>query len=448
MDELSAFERRLAAGLDAYAGPRRPVNAVAITRAAAATSPVRRTTLLGSGRVPWRLMAAAALLVVSLAAGAVFVGSQQPQLPPIIGPAGSGLVAYSSDGDIFVGDPMTGQTTAIVTGPDQDASPRFSPDGTHIAFIRGDPWSDDVTIVVVSDDGSDERVVMPAGLSDRGLGFAWTPDSASIVVNHDNFPFTTPYFDGELSLVDVFGRAEPRLLTPPLPIGPGGPYLNRNAPFAHMFRPPNADVILSGGANALHLWDVDLESMTELAPEELSRFEPYSTCGWCVAWSPDGSMISVALNVPDDAIDTFVMDADGTDVRAMPIGTWSPDSSKMALERCSTNPERPGAVIVVVDIASGDERVLGATSVETKTEGSVPPRPSEESEYCGWYEGPDGRVYDYEGWSWTPDGRSIVMLERAGTRPVVVDVETGDAIELPWEADSALSWRARPAIEP
>jgi hypothetical protein len=98
-------------------------------------------------------------------------------------------------------------------------------------------------------------------------------------------------------------------------------------------------------------------------------------------------------------------------------------------------------VIVVVDIASGDERVLGATSVETKTEGSVPPRPSEESEYCGWYEGPDGRVYDYEGWSWTPDGRSIVMLERAGTRPVVVDVETGDAIELPWEADSAPSWQ-------
>jgi hypothetical protein len=49
--------------------------------------------------------------------------------------------------------------------------------------------------------------------------------------------------------------------------------------------------------------------------------------------------------------------------------------------------------------------------------------------------------YAYEGWSWTPDGRSIVMLERAGTRPVVVDVETGDAIELPWEADSAPSWQ-------
>jgi hypothetical protein len=50
-------------------------------------------------------------------------------------------------------------------------------------------------------------------------------------------------------------------------------------------------------------------------------------------------------------------------------------------------------------------------------------------------------VWDYEGWSWSPDGRSIVMLERKGTRPIVVDVETGRVEELPWKADSAPSWQ-------
>ena len=49
--------------------------------------------------------------------------------------------------------------------------------------------------------------------------------------------------------------------------------------------------------------------------------------------------------------------------------------------------------------------------------------------------------YAYEGWSWTPDGRSIVVLERHGTRPMVVDIETGQATELPWTSDSALSWQ-------
>jgi hypothetical protein len=33
------------------------------------------------------------------------------------------------------------------------------------------------------------------------------------------------------------------------------------------------------------------------------------------------------------------------------------------------------------------------------------------------------------------------MLERRGTRPIVVDVETGQATELPREADSAPSWQ-------
>ena len=463
MDELSAFELRLATALEAYVGQRLAVDGVAIAKTAAGVPAARRMTLLGSGRVPWRLMGAAALLVIGLAAGAAWVGSQQ-RLPAIDAPARNGLIAYEIGGDIFVGNPVTGDTSAIVAGPEEDTLPIFSPDGTRIAFVRGDQWTNEATIVVARTDGSDEHVAMPAGYSQRGLLFAWTPDSASIVVNHDSLPFTTPYYDGELSLLNASGVGEPRLLTPPLPIGPGGGYLDMHAPLAPMFRPPNGDLILSaandptvadpaccpGTLEHLVVWDADLESNARLDPEGLEG--DYSFAPWAVSWSPDGSRIAFVVGEHDGTgaylgEGAFVMNADGTGVRPLPSGgTWSPDTSRIAFQRCSTNPERPGAVIVVVDVATGAERVLEATSVETKSEGSVPRRPipipaPSDTDYCGWGSSETWRVWDYEGWSWTPDGHAITFLERAGFRPRVVDVETGEISELPWEADSAPSWQ-------
>ena len=108
------------------------------------------------------------------------------------------------------------------------------------------------------------------GLSaNAASSFTWIPDRASLVVNHDSRPFTTPYFDGELSLLDATGVDEPRLLTPPLPVGVGGPYFRYTDQVAPMFRPPSGDLILSsatgpasaaaaGSLEGLYAWDADL----------------------------------------------------------------------------------------------------------------------------------------------------------------------------------------------
>jgi dipeptidyl aminopeptidase/acylaminoacyl peptidase len=452
MDELSAFERRLARGLETIAGPRREVDAAAVAQAAASHTPVLPSSLRGMERavriprVPWRLIGAVALLVISVAAGSVIVGGQRRPLPAVVGLAGNGLVAYSSGGDIFVGDPIGGDTLAIVVGPEQDSLPTFSPDGTHIAFVRGDPMGEDPRIVVVRVDGTDERFVTPAGFTFRGLDFAWTPDSASLVVNHDSRPASTPYFDGELSLVDASGIAEPRVLTPPLPRWPGTSYFDPNAQVAPMFRPPDGDLILSGNYDALEVFDAELGVKAKLGGEQLEEFEPYWV-GW-PAWSPDGSRILFGLdrasgNATVGQYGTHVLDADGTDLRLLgsDLGTaaWSPDGSLIAAQRGTGDAARPGAVIVIVDVASGTERVLGSTTVDRKIEGEVPNDPN----FAG-YTSPTGRMWDFEGWSWAPDGQSIVVLERYGTRPIVVNVETGEATELPWEADSAPSWQRVP----
>lgn len=470
MDELSAFERQLAAGLEAYAGPRRSIDADAIARAAASPLPLRRSILLflmaavaPAPRLAWRstaivaMVALVAVLALALAASAVIVGNQPLRVPAVVPAAGNGLIAYAHGGDVFVGDLVTGATTAVVSGPEIDSGPIFSPDGTRIAFIRGNPWTEEASLVVVRVDGSDARVVMPPGYSQRGTTFTWTPDGGSLLVNHDSAPLTTPAFDGELSLIDASGVAAPRLLTPPLPIGPGGPYFRYTAQVAPMFRPPNGDLILSYGSEAnvptyvggrgINVWDADLESHTPLEPEALKRFAPYQVAPWRLWWSPDGSMIAFGVGGSSAAEGFYVMNADGSGVRRLEVDgsavAWSPNGTKIAFQLCSTTPAGDGAVIVIVDVASGDERVLEATAVQTKTEGTAHARPGETAgqPLCGYYQGPTGRAWDYEGWSWSPDGQSIVMLERPATRPIVVDIETGKATELLWEADSAPSWQ-------
>jgi dipeptidyl aminopeptidase/acylaminoacyl peptidase len=401
-------------------------------------------------RISFRTVAVLVLLLVTIAASAVIVGGQRPRLPAVV-PAGNGLLAYSTGGDIYVGDPATGETTAIVTGSEIDSGPIFSPDGTRIAFARGDRWTQDASIIVVRTDGSDERVVMPTGFSKRGIDFTWTPDGASLLVNHDSAPFTTPYFDGELSLLDASGVAEPRLLTPPLPRAPGGPYFG-SGQVAPMFRPPNGDAILSGlggstSFDRLYLWNSDLESRTPIGLEALEPFAPYLFTAWDLWWAPDGSRFGFGLiDRTYNPIGTFVMDADGTNLRRLKgVGgvVWSPDGSKIAYQRGCPDPEVQGAVVVVHDVASGAEHVLEASKVETKYEGTLPsPAAAAGPCYGGWIvAGPADRAWDYEGWSWSPDSRSIVMLERRGTRPIVIDVQTGEAEEMPWEADSAPSWQ-------
>jgi WD40 repeat protein len=379
------------------------------------------------------------------------VDSQRDRLPPVVDPARNGLIAYSFDGDIFVGDPTSGETTVIVSGPDSHTNPIFSPDGTRIAFIRGDPlWSFaptaqvDASIVVVRVDGSDERVVMPMGFSKRGVGpFAWTPDSASLVVEHDSLPYTTPYFDGELSLFDASGTAEPLLLTPPLPTAVGAMYFNASAQVAPMFQPPAGDRILSrdSARHTLSVIDVDGSRRTVLIGPSEDEVE----FGGGGVWSPDGSKIvfdgiekasgtGPAVAPAREDFHTYVINADGSDLRAYEYGwstKWAPDGSSLAFER--RVPDESSAVIVIIDLESDAERALEATTAEKKV-GSEFHNMTFNTHHT-WF---------YEGWTWTPDGRSIMVLERPGTRPFSVDIETGQVTELPWEAHSTPSWQRVP----
>ncbi len=87
--------------------------------------------------IPWRSIGLAfALLALLLAMVAALAVGGLPKAPAPFGPAQNGLVAYASEGDIFTADPVTGASTAIVSGPTTDLNPRWSLDGTRLAFER------------------------------------------------------------------------------------------------------------------------------------------------------------------------------------------------------------------------------------------------------------------------------------------------------------------------
>jgi hypothetical protein len=116
-----------------------------------------------------------------MAAIALYAGSQR-HVPPPFGPAVNGLIPYVVNGDIFVGDPVTGTTRLVVGGPGNDNTASFSPDGTQISFLRDMPTGED--IYVARADGSDVRKIISTPLG--GLAtFGWTPTSDGLLVGHD-----------------------------------------------------------------------------------------------------------------------------------------------------------------------------------------------------------------------------------------------------------------------
>ena len=224
---------------------------------------------------------AALVLLVAIVGSLIADESQSWRFPE---PAGNGLIAYSYAGDIYVGDPTTGETAPIVTHASTRSircSRGMVPDRVH---TRRSPDRGS-NLVVVRADGSDERVLLPKDRQHRGFGsLAWTPEGDSLLAQLDTPPFTYPHDDGELSLFDSSGSGEEQLLTPPLAPTPGGHYFNSSIHVAPMFRPPVGDRILSGDRNALSVFDRDLTGATRLGSDALKRYEPYIPFG--LTWSP------------------------------------------------------------------------------------------------------------------------------------------------------------------
>ena len=370
-------------------------------------------------RLPWRLISIAALTIaLLLVAAAVFIGSQ-PRLPAPFGIARNGLIAYDAGGDIYVADPETGEASAIVSGPETDVAPRYSPDGTHIAFERKlDTGLGQ--LYVMRSNGTDLTLITPdpLKLTEPLLGEPWepyqfSPDGRSVLIAVAEGSKAT------ISIAQSDGSGIRRL-----DVGMWA--------YEPSFRPPDGAEILFvgnpgivGKAHGLYA----VEPSTGTVRTILEPSPVLDVAG--AAWSPDGSRVAYwAWGGQAEGINArvHVISADGTSDRLLPAPSdavwqatfaWSNDGSRLFVLRGYT----PGFEDVRPVVIPADGRSSG---VEFRV-----PR-AFNGNCCA-------------NWEWAPDDSRVLgtPANAAGepVQQVIIDPETGVTQPAPWTSTSDPTWQ-------
>jgi dipeptidyl aminopeptidase/acylaminoacyl peptidase len=425
-DSLPRFEHELRDAMRAAAGATRPdyLNDALLRTVAARQRPtwsfpgrwfpmvdIARQPVLAP-RLPWRSIALVlALIALLLAAAWTLLAGAQRRIPAPYGKAGNGLIAFASGGDIYTADPAAGSSKAIIRGPETDLNPRWSRDGTRLAFERkvaGDAGPG--VLYVAHADGSGLTRVTQEPLAVI-TDYAFSPDGRELLVSAED-----PYQTTLVAAVDGSAVRE---------IAEGMPATNAS------WRPTDGGEILFMGAGD---WSDGYGSMRVVGREGgTSRILPNAATGCCkghARWSPDGSMISY---VDWDAADgltarTHVMAADGSWDRVLPLPrgavwqgahAWSNDGTRLLAIRGYTDLFE-AAVPAVIPV---DGRGTG-TDIEA---------PGVANGSC------------CSAWEWAPDDSLILgtPTDSSGAfiDQVMLDPVAGTSRTVPWRSVSLPSWQ-------
>jgi TolB protein len=343
-------------------------------------------------------------LAIALATAGMVVGSRlhlfaTVQLPPPVGLAGNGLIAYSSDGDIWVVNPDGTDRRRLTSGPAYDFDPTWSRDGARLAHWSKDSESDTLQRLIVMDaDGSDPVRV---GTYDHKTMYDpsqvdWSPDGTRLAYS-----------------------------------------------VCRSISPCGEQVIVA---------KTDGSGFAPVGDPSLRAWEP--------AWSPDGSRIAFGGGDGQDK-GVYVMARDGSDVRRLSDVTDASENSFIAVDwssvgdRIVTQASPTGGEYRLWSFApDGDEE----WQVPGTPPGSILARWSPDGTRISFWvaEGSERHVSvipadggdvtrlasDLENdWSWSPDGTRLVGRRAEPSGLVVLDATTGESL---WEHDiavHALSWQ-------
>jgi DNA-binding winged helix-turn-helix (wHTH) protein/Tol biopolymer transport system component len=254
-------------------------------------------------------------------------------------------LVYASfrDGDVGlrVLDVASGRITAL-TAPDNDAGidtfPRFSPDGTRVAFNRGLHAQTEIWIVPVAAPAKARASGSPRGLS---LGLAWTGNDGPLLVAADWSGFRA------LHVLDIA-------------TGKSSLAGARNAQFPDVG--PHGEIVYESAAyqSNLQLLDVADPASPPRALWPSARYTNYPR------FSPDGQRI-VFLSNRDNAASIFVGTPGGA-MHRVPLPAdhvfvqphWSHDGRTLYAIRGSTDATDAAQQAVTIDPQSGRVDVLAA----------------------------------------------------------------------------------------
>jgi hypothetical protein len=422
MITIDRFERELPAALSDVAGTGRSdyltdiLGRTARTRQRPAWASLERWLPVNIAilrvpvaRVPWRPLAATALVILLLLALLAVYLAGQRRYPPPFGPAANGLIPYTVGGDILVGDPITGQSRLLVGGPEDDSQPSFSSDGAMVGFVRA-VGGDDEDIVVVGADGRNVHKLAPEPF--HFVEYAgWVPGSHSVIVGH------RVAGRPRLEVFDATGSAAPRLL------------LDDARVFWAFYRPPaGREILLEAKVNGLWgLYSIPSDGgVPRLLQATSAEIGPDDDPGQDLnfpAYSPDGSKIYYNRYVAQaQTIQAWVMDADGANKHRFnasgPACCWwegemapSPDGKWVLMWRVGSS--SGNAITLFPADGSGDGVVIGP------------------------------HVADTAHWLWSPDSTKVLLNFNQATEgdQGLIDVTTGRFTALPWNADTEPDWQ-------
>ena len=337
-----------------------------------------------------------ALLIVALVAVVAFVGGPR-RLPLPTGPADNGQIAFVSDGQLWLAAPDGSSRHAITSGPLVQGAPRWSRDGTKVAYLtfEADPTAGQVhadgllRLVVADADGGHPATIIQDVKWMRYVDFS--PDARRIAYSYFADDATT-YQHERIEIAATDGSGTP----------------------------------------------------TRIGDPRLGAFYP--------AFSPDGGRIAfLSDHYPDlcDQGDCYneksfglhVMNADGTDIRTLAHGTtqpllapavdrwapvmdWSRDGSKVLFTGVRSEAgATPGLYVVNADASSEPQRI--ETGSAFAYGGTYSPTGDQVAYVRKTGDGWEAVVADADGAHaeviatstsrfaprWSPDGRSLAVVD-------------------------------------
>jgi Tol biopolymer transport system component len=385
--------------------------------------PMAETTLPGT-RVspPMRTIAIFVLLILLIAALAVgaFIASRPSRhLPAPFGPAANGVIPFVSNGDLYVGDPLTGTSRLLVGGPADQARPQFSPDGSKIAYIQAatETGSPAIDIYVAREDGSGPTKITSQPIDDTEAGWkwiGWTPDGRHIAVVRGA---------GEVNQLDVYDASGS---------GPVKTIASAAGMDSIQFRPPDGQEILYralvDGKWGLFAMDADGANVRPVVAPTVPAVMDLSFSA--ATYSADGSRIFYQHGDASGCCRLWVVDADGRHAHEFvpPSGpSWdgqavvSPDGQWVAYWHV------PNALS---DGGDPNDPVRNGLAV-VSADGTGPVIPT----------GPT--VTGTAHWVWSPDSSKILMFDNSIEPGLayLVDPAGGPWTTAPWQQDGDLDWQ-------
>ena len=241
------------------------------------------------------------LVVAALVGGALLVGAHLVQPSPL--PTGRlGHLAYGLDGDIYVADWDGKNPTRISHAPPNGSTdcygfggegPMWSPDGRHLAYRSGAPFSGGGTVYI-----SDPAGHVVASFPGTGWLVSWSPDSTRVVTSIDL---------GKTFGIYGLDGVRQALLTVPLGYEVHGDYDPVWSPDGLSLLMPIAPI---SPTSPSEVWKLPIDGG---APRRVPSEDPPSHRD--AAYSSDGAR--VAFIAYPDSSSLVIAKADGTELRVL-----------------------------------------------------------------------------------------------------------------------------------